>query len=429
MSDPKKRGRTNTEGDSRQGWNPENMEMKEWFTEQFDQMNRNMREVKCECESISDEMAQLSTAVNARIGNVEKRVETIENTVDKLKPTVEEQKTKLLSVERQMLLMKARALERNLIFQGIEITQDEVCMDEASRFIKEDLKIEDSENLMIEDAYRIGIKKRNSRAMLVKFLIKPDRDRVLRAGPMLEGTKYGVSEHFPIEIEERRRLLYPIRKEMKKDKNKKVRMELDDLFINNDLYKGPGSRYEEKDKEEETMEVEFLNDTIVRDQVKKNTNSSAQPLRINTTINEKTKERLQTFDDTFSLSTPRMRKSAADFMTTPITTPLQMDDVKPKKQNTKSAQKHEKIKTLKNKSQSSSKSKLFPVFEKLKAKRIARRISTPKLIEDDTESKSPDTETNEDTKSPTEEDTEKTQEATSTTNAQQPNSQIIETKN
>ena len=48
----------------------------------------------------------------------------------------------------------------------------------------------------------------------------------------LTGTQYGVKEQFPIEVEAKRRTLYPIMKKARENKENKVRMVRDRLFIN-----------------------------------------------------------------------------------------------------------------------------------------------------------------------------------------------------
>ena len=48
----------------------------------------------------------------------------------------------------------------------------------------------------------------------------------------LTGKRFGVNEQFPTEIENKRKLLYPVAKRAKRNKHNKVRLVRDKLFIN-----------------------------------------------------------------------------------------------------------------------------------------------------------------------------------------------------
>lgn len=50
---------------------------------------------------------------------------------------------------------------------------------------------------------------------------------------ILKGTRYGVREPFPVEIENKRKVLYPIMKKARENKDNKVLLVRDKLFMNN----------------------------------------------------------------------------------------------------------------------------------------------------------------------------------------------------
>ena len=60
-----------------------------------------------------------------------------------------------------------------------------------------------------------------------------DKEYVRMAAPMaLAGKRYSVREQFPPEIEEKRKLLYPIAKRARENKNNIVKLVRDKLYVN-----------------------------------------------------------------------------------------------------------------------------------------------------------------------------------------------------
>jgi hypothetical protein len=53
--------------------------------------------------------------------------------------------------------------------------------------------------------------------IVARFIYRRDIELVLKNGYRLRNTPYGVNEQFPVEIENRRRSLYPIMKQARRD--------------------------------------------------------------------------------------------------------------------------------------------------------------------------------------------------------------------
>ncbi|CAB4011268.1 Hypothetical predicted protein [Paramuricea clavata] len=90
-------------------------------------------------------------------------------------------------------------------------------------------------SIKIDQAHRVGRKRdgrRKPRAIVAKFNFFPDREKIRFNAKKLRGTKIGISEQFPEEIEKVRQTLYP---EMRRAKAAKQRVRLvrDKLYINN----------------------------------------------------------------------------------------------------------------------------------------------------------------------------------------------------
>ena len=73
---------------------------------------------------------------------------------------------------------------------------------------------------------------------MAKFENYTDREYVRKAGIELNKRRCGFSirEHFPPEIEERRRSLYPVMRHYAKDDTNRVKLIRDKLYINGELY-------------------------------------------------------------------------------------------------------------------------------------------------------------------------------------------------
>lgn len=73
------------------------------------------------------------------------------------------------------------------------------------------------------------------RLIVARFLYHGDLVHVLKNAHKLQGKPYGIHEQFPKEIEDRRRLLYPIQKRCRKA-GQKTKLVRDKLFIDGKLY-------------------------------------------------------------------------------------------------------------------------------------------------------------------------------------------------
>ena len=114
-------------------------------------------------------------------------------------------------------------------FTGIE----KIC-----NFIFKDLGINDQ--MTFYRVHRIGKycpEQKYPRPIVAKFHSFKDREKVRRAAPYaLKGRKYGVREQYSTEIENKRKLLYPVMKKANEVEGNKVRLVQDKLFINDIQY-------------------------------------------------------------------------------------------------------------------------------------------------------------------------------------------------
>ena len=132
-------------------------------------------------------------------------------------------------------------MRENLLFVGIEesFVEKENTEYVLREFLSTNMNI--TYDIPFDRVHRLGRydpTKHYPRPIIAKFERFRDRERVRLAAPRtLEGTKYGVREHFPAEIENKRRELYPVMRRYKQDKQNKVVLVRDKLYVNDVQYK------------------------------------------------------------------------------------------------------------------------------------------------------------------------------------------------
>ena len=71
------------------------------------------------------------------------------------------------------------------------------------------------------------------RTIIAKFERYRDKEFVRKKAPLtLVNKPFGVNEHYPIEMENKRKLLYPEAKKARRNRDNKVRLIKDKLFVN-----------------------------------------------------------------------------------------------------------------------------------------------------------------------------------------------------
>ena len=90
----------------------------------------------------------------------------------------------------------------------------------------------------IETAHQIGQKNQssNARPLVAKFLRYQNKEFIRRWAHLLKGTRISIAEHFPTEIAERRKALYPVLKQARGGGHKAVLIK-DPLIIDSQLCK------------------------------------------------------------------------------------------------------------------------------------------------------------------------------------------------
>ncbi|CAB4004850.1 Hypothetical predicted protein, partial [Paramuricea clavata] len=183
--------------------------------------------------------------------HIEKRIKAVEQDVKDLKTSLEyahlevvdikkefeenkevilEVQTKIQNLEEtnrkiqdNITDLKARSMRDNLLFFNISEDENENTSETIYDILENKMGIEDAKNrVKIDRSHRLGkpthpsIRRTKPRPIVAKFNFFQDREFIRKYARKLKGTRIGISEQFPEEIEAIRRTLYP---EMKKAKS------------------------------------------------------------------------------------------------------------------------------------------------------------------------------------------------------------------
>lgn len=161
----------------------------------------------------------------------------------KLETAQDQLESNQLAVEEKAIDLQCRSMRENLLFTGILEPDDlNENSENPEAVLREFLatKMNITDEIQFDRVHRLGKLRPNElypRLIIAKFHRYKDREKVRLAAPKaLVGSPYGVREQYPTEIETVRRTLYPVMKKAKENKDNKVRLVRDRLFINDQEY-------------------------------------------------------------------------------------------------------------------------------------------------------------------------------------------------
>ena len=140
--------------------------------------------------------------------------------------------TDLNDLRERHLDLQTRSMRENLIFSGIQESSDNEESEETGEILKQfmikELKL--SNPIEFVRAHRFGRADKKPRPIVCRFKSFNDRELVRKNANVLKGKTYGISEQFPKEVNDRRKVLWPYFKEAK-EQHKKAHFKRDRLFI------------------------------------------------------------------------------------------------------------------------------------------------------------------------------------------------------
>ena len=201
----------------------------------------------------------------AKLDSIERITTDTQTTIEHLTNSIEQVRTlaqaatqevtrcervihELTTKTRQIDILKERMIQAesysrrdNLLFEGIKETQGENCEQKILDIIVKDLKISDAhQKIRFTRVHRLGGRNPNNvnkaRPIIAKFHFFKDRQLVWDSRRKLKGTNVWLSEDFPVEIRNRRQVLYPVFQSAMKMDNLNASLVADKLFINRQMY-------------------------------------------------------------------------------------------------------------------------------------------------------------------------------------------------
>jgi hypothetical protein len=230
-----------------------NPDQKEQDMNKMDKMFEMMKSMMVKLETL-DEIKERILCVEKDVKQMKDSIEFVHAEVNDLKDEVEktkrsdeENRRKIRELEdtnrrlqESVVDLKARSMRDNLLFFNVKEDEKENTTEKIYDILEQNLEIFDARNkVKIDRSHRVGRKRvsqRKPRAIVVKFNYFQDREQVRQNARKLKGTRIGIAEQFPKEIEKIRQTFYP---EMKKAKAQghRVRLVRDRLYINNVEFK------------------------------------------------------------------------------------------------------------------------------------------------------------------------------------------------
>ena len=211
----------------------------------LDTIEKSLHEVKTQVTQLEDKYKQMETSrqYDAQVmTELSQKQSTIDKLLVDMKEVQKSQETKETELRTQMLDLKCREMRDNLLFYNIDEERGETsddCARKVLKLIEESMEVQNAQSeIKLHRAHRIGkFDRTKTRPIVAKFTYYPDREKVREAAPKLRGSKYGVSQQFPKEIQDKRRALVPIMKQAREE-GKEAYISVDKLYINGQLYRG-----------------------------------------------------------------------------------------------------------------------------------------------------------------------------------------------
>lgn len=204
-------------------------------------------------DSINQKLGLLP-ALHAEIKDIGKslefahaQIETLQKSNRELSSTVRTLTNQMSTITAEnkqlketLLDLQTRSMRDNLIFTGLQETAAENTENVIKDFMKTQLKIlpDTVSNITFHRVHRFGKTSANNkhRPIVAKFEHFQHKLLIQKSGKELKGTHFGINEQYPKEINERRKVLYPIMKEHRR-KDIRASLVVDRLYINGQLFR------------------------------------------------------------------------------------------------------------------------------------------------------------------------------------------------
>ena len=218
---------------------------------QFNQVKQTVSENARTIDAINKQMRSLQLKIDDYDNNVLEYSNICDNVITantELGSKVNDMLYRVSTVEDKVVDVQWRNMRENLIFTGIPESErqydgygrikPEDCKSVIKEFLRSEMFI--SRDIQFDRVHRLGKFRRDQqypRPIIAKFTYYKDKEDVRQTAPeVLMGKRFGVREQFPQEIEDTRKLLYPVAKNARRNPDNRVRLVRDKLFINGEQH-------------------------------------------------------------------------------------------------------------------------------------------------------------------------------------------------
>lgn len=234
--------------EEKEGQSNEMSEIHEMFATMMKKLEK-LDGIETKLKNIEINMAEIKESLeyaHAEIEDLKKENESNKENQAQAKERIEilERDNKIL--RDKVTDIQARSMRDNLLFFNMPEMEEENTTSVIHELLESKMGITDARNTVkIDRSHRIGRKRdgdRKPRPIVVKFNYHQDREFVRLNARKLRGTRIGISEQFPEEIENIRKTLYP---ELKKAKSegKRAKIVRDKLIIEGQVFNRYNSRH------------------------------------------------------------------------------------------------------------------------------------------------------------------------------------------
>ena len=225
----------------------------------LDEMNAKLDKVLAVCgeiESLKKEIGELKGELKDLKESLEfagKEIISLKAEMAETSTTVKENGEDMNSFDTDIEVLKRRNIKleaytrrENIRIYNIKEESDENTEEQVRNLFVAKLRIpqNDVDAIRFERVHRIPMKpssqrsqSRGPRPVIVRFSHYQNKEFVRSFYKNLKGTKIGISDDFPREVEEIHKTLYPVLKQAKREQ-KRAFFNFDKLIINGQIYRG-----------------------------------------------------------------------------------------------------------------------------------------------------------------------------------------------
>ena len=176
--------------------------------------------------------------------NMKIEIRQLEERVSELEAEKVQKDKSLENLKLDIIRLESYTRRDNLLIDGIPESPNEDIKTKVLSFFRDTLKLKNANSIQITRVHRLGtpnfITPHSSprpRTVIVRFHFYPDRDAVWRASWELKNKHHFVSEDYPEEVKQNRRILLPCLKAAKRDpKVKRCTLKADRLIVDGTSY-------------------------------------------------------------------------------------------------------------------------------------------------------------------------------------------------